>query len=344
MPVSKNDLMMLASRTIGNTSDSRSFPHKYLEFLDFVASHESDLTTEARQYAESIWQSLMDSWGQAVDKKPESVEKRKAKRMIAFAAGKHLNAKRCLDKLTYSTSEQAKSTNELQALFLQLVQSTLDMLHDLTQNELNGVARAAIAILLYWAVDELLVAFHLARCTFCTQANAHARTVVEILDKVDLFYQQPQWAEIWASGDEAKAWKDLRPGEVRKKLGKVDRDPFFSHLSKHGTHATFTGAQRRTRTEKNNSPTPHIGISVGGVRRNEEQTFSKMGCIVAAGCAVLKAATVLSSSLHVDEVSQMTHDAKVKINDFLRGQPVTNTDTEVTNIQELIQFWRDVSQ
>jgi hypothetical protein len=141
MLVSKNDLMMLATRTIGNTSDSRSFPHKYLEFLDFLASHESDLTKEARQYADSIWQHLVDSWGQSVDKKPESVEKRKAKRMIAFAAGKHPNAKRYLDKLTFSTSEQAKSANELQDLFLQLVQSTLDMLHDFTQNDLTALHR-----------------------------------------------------------------------------------------------------------------------------------------------------------------------------------------------------------
>jgi len=338
--------MALVSRTIGNASDNKSITRKLLELLNEVVRvrRDSELTPEARQYADLVRQEIFDFLNRVIAELPESAEKRKAKRMVARVERRLPNARVYLENLTLQNAVQAERTEGAAQIFVPLVQSTLDMLHDSTQSVLHGVESNANAILLYWAVDELLAGFHLARCAFCTQANAHTRTVIEILDKVELFHQQPKWAEVWASGNESKAWNELRPASVRKKLGRVRPDSLFSHLSNHGSHATFAGAQRRTRVEKDDAGTRRRLIAIGGMRSDEERLFSSMGCIVAAGYTVLKAAAVLCDSLDVEETTQVTNEARSNVNKFLKDATSVTLNPGANQIEELIDFWQGVSR
>lgn len=131
------------------------------------------------------------------------------------------------------------------ATFTTILQHLLDVLFDVTRHSYEGVANFGKIGLFYWTVDELLAAFHLAQRGLTSQSYAHVRTVFEIRDKIELFEQQPKWAELWVKGTEQEVWKELRPAEVRKKLGEPKYDPIYSFFSELGVHGSFRGLQAR---------------------------------------------------------------------------------------------------
>jgi hypothetical protein len=82
----------------------------------------------------------------------------------------------------------------------------------------KGPAKIAILGLLYWLFDELTVAQYLARRNYSTLAYTHLRSVMEILDKIELFTMKPETAELWASGNEREIRKKLSPPHVMEML------------------------------------------------------------------------------------------------------------------------------
>jgi hypothetical protein len=331
------DAVKAAQQTIGkNIAEGGNFAEGLRDFLDVVAAHESDATTEASRYVDLVWRSAFDSWNEAIALYPDSVDKRRVMRMLAAAEGKHPSADRQLQKLCQIGAEAAQSAEA--GLVVGLMQHTLDMLHDLTTGGvLNGAAQVSIATLLYWAVDELAAAFHLARCNYSTQANAHIRTVFEILDKAELFFKRPEFAEVWASGDERRAWNELRPEEVRKKLGRSKGDVFFTYLSNVGTHATFSGLQRRTLMSDSGTGPQAIGIAVGGVKRVEERMFSVLGCVVASALTVLRTAVLLKDCLMEEEARKIVSETKQSVDELLSARAQAPADE---NVQRLIEYWQ----
>jgi hypothetical protein len=101
------------------------------------------------------------------------------------------------------------------------LQCLFDILHDATQDSQDGPAKIAILGLSYWLFDELTVAQYLARRNYSTLAYTHLRSVMEILDKIELFTQKPENAELWTSGNESEIWTKLSPARVRELLGRI---------------------------------------------------------------------------------------------------------------------------
>ncbi len=85
---------------------------------------------------------------------------------------------------------------------MRALQILLDVLFDATRRTQKGTADFAKVSLSYWAVDEVLVALHLACRGFSNQAYAHIRTAFEMRDKIELFHGAPEWADLWCSGIE----------------------------------------------------------------------------------------------------------------------------------------------
>ena len=68
-------------------------------------------------------------------------------------------------------------------LFLDALQSVMDLLFDATREDQHGAGQFASLSMLYWAVDELNVAFYLAERMYTTQTYSHLRTVHDLLDR-----------------------------------------------------------------------------------------------------------------------------------------------------------------
>ncbi len=104
--------------------------------------------------------------------------------------------------------------------------------------------------LLNGCIDELIVAGHLAKHRFYSQAAAHFRIVYESLNLVDVFHLKPELIYVWAGDDKKERRNKLNSAELRRILGKDLRDKeIFDHLSEVGSHPGFKAFQARTFVE-----------------------------------------------------------------------------------------------
>lgn len=280
--------------------DPITFTSKMAEVLAFVDQHHESMTPDALAYVNKFWDGLIGVFEHGVEKLPDSAQRRDAARQIGLAAGKHFKAEYLLSTLTAPPANKFSIVEAAPPVFCKILQHALDVLFDATRQSSHGVAWFAVLSLHYWCVDELLAAFHLATRKYATQAYAHIRTAYETLDKIRLFKEQPEWAEVWAGADEKKIWNELRPAAVRKKLGKVKNDPLYSFFSKLGAHGTFSGVQARTARRRARTEESVLGVTVwvGGVPSEEHVAFSVSYTIMATVSVLLSAVAAFSERLN----------------------------------------------
>jgi hypothetical protein len=137
---------------------------------------------------------------------------------------------------------------------------------------------------------------------------------MEILDKIELFGEKPELAELWMSGDENEVWKKLAPPRVRELLTrqafdpkKKSYDPLYQYLSEQGAHATFTALRSRFRARKDKDGTLGFAFLVGGMSLPGRETSILMYCIMLANMAVIRAVSSFVASLNLDEIAAMVN-------------------------------------
>jgi hypothetical protein len=101
----------------------------------------------------------------------------------------------------------------------------------------TGAAEFAILHLVSRSLNDLGWGQYLASSGYPIQAYSMIRPVIESLNLVDLFVEEPEAAERWAEG----RWQEFMPAKVRERLG-TDRDPLYEVLSEH-SHPRFAGLQ-----------------------------------------------------------------------------------------------------
>ena len=164
------------------------------------------------------------------------------------------------------------------------------------------MAQFAVLGLLYWTVDELTAAFYLAERRYTTQAYNHLRTVNDLLDKAQLFFHHPQWAEVWGSGDKKTIIKELSPGAIRKKLGKPKFDPVYGFFSELGTHGTFEALRKRVTQTRNKNGRIQIAMRIGGTPLESEVDVVIACCIMTVLSTLITIGQVYQTRLHAEEV------------------------------------------
>lgn len=347
MSYTKSDVVALGQRLFYSSEGATNFPAQFLEFLRIISLHEQELTIDAKQLADSMWVDLFEHFDRRAAALPDSVDGRKARRMFALAGGSHLDAQKLFDRLSGPSPTTIPGVMEAKEVCLRLIQNLLDVLFDTTKTHLSGIAQFSKVSLLYWSVDELLAALHLAQSKFPTQSYAHVRTLLEIFDKLELFDAEPSWAEKWAADEQKDVWRELNPSEVRKKLGKKKWDSLSSHLSELGTHATFGGIQRRTsRSEVPNSEMPTFGLAVGPVRSQEAVLFANSVAIVAAGAAIICAIAVLRHRLNAEESIQVVRAAIQAVDSYLDSYLLVDSASsrqDPKDVDLLLAKWKEVS-
>ncbi len=186
-------------------------------------------------------------------------------------------------------------------VFLEAHQSILDLLWDASQKSQNGIAQFATLGLLYWTVDELTAAFYLAERRYTTQAYSHLRTVHDLLDKAQLFFRHPHWAEVWGGSDKKNIIRELSPAAIRGKLGKPRFDPVYGFFSELGTHGTFEALQKRTQAGKKDGRT-QVAMRIGGTPWESEVDMVVACCIMTVLSTLVTIGQVYETRLHTGEV------------------------------------------
>ncbi len=202
-----------------------------------------------------------------VDEMEDSTRKRQAFRALKTITGDHHSCAWLTKILERKSEIKEPIITEARRVFEDILQFAIDCLFDVTSESHEGLVPYAKLTLLYFCVDELLVAAHLTQHAFVNQAYTHLRSVYEALDKAELFEKQPEFVKLWASNapeDKKTQIKELSPAAVRKKLGKERYDPIYSFFSEFGPHGTFRMAQSRSGIQKNGGKRPKLHIWIGG--------------------------------------------------------------------------------
>ena len=316
-------------------------------FTSEAFHHYENATDDGKAYFDDWLSRFYEMWEVLLQQAPDDASVRKMKRQVAIARKKHHEAKKFIQYFPTILDEEAPLTTEAATVLGNTLQCLLDILHDAMQKSMEGPAGIAILGLLYSLFDELTVAQYLARKNYSTLAYTHLRSVMEILDKIELFTKQPEEADIWASGNEHEVWKKLSPPRVREKLGRSNLDHVYRYFSEQGAHATFTATRQRLRLTKDESKEPReIAIKLGGVKDRVRQTSVLIYCIQLAGNGIVKAQSAFTDRLDdvdiTEMVTKLTNETNIFYGHFLDRFDRSNVDMEPLEIViSVLQKMRD---
>jgi hypothetical protein len=344
MTITPQDLQARLSDLIMKTdrNDTAARGQTLQAFLQWCAEHYDELDEEAKTKTDNVFKMLQEELATAVNALPDGPQKRTIIRELGIIKGEHYSAARLLEGLRLpSQISDLLVVAEGSAIVVEIIQQILDMLFDMTRHTHRGIAMFANIGLCYWAVDELLVALHLSQRAYTNQAYTHLRTVWEVLDKIELFLEQPEWADLWAKGSDKDVWNELKPSEVRKKLKHAKYDPLYSFFSELGPHSTFKGLQART-GKKIEQPDPHriqAVIWVGGCPQEHHVIWTMTSCAYAAMMALLKCTSVCSAFLNDEEFASKLDVGADRVAGFIRQHYAEwAKHSNMENVDELINL------
>lgn len=289
-----------------------------MEVFDFAVANESSMDAEAQAYFKNFTERLASVFEMAMANSPDSPDKRKMLRLIAGVQQKHHKADILLKRLGIPYPVPIPIVEAARPLFLDAQQSVLDFLWDATQQDQQGAAQFATLGLLYWTVDELTAAFYLAERKYTTQSYAHLRTVLDLLEKAELFFQQPAWADVWASGDKKTILEELSPKAIRKKLGRPKFDPVYGFYSELGIHGTWEALRKRvTQTGKRKDRT-QVAMRIGGTPWDSEVETAVVGCVMTVFTTLLAVVKIYDTRLLQREAVSIVRARFEGMREFLR--------------------------
>ena len=279
--------------------------------------HYENATVEGKAYFDNWLAKFYEFLSTKLQDAPDGADMRAMKRMVALGRKRHFEAKKFIDYLPTILEKEDSLVDEAVFVLGKTLQCLIDILHDATQDSQEGAAKVAILGLSHWSFDELTVAQYPARRNYSTLAYTHLRSVMEILDKIELFTKKPETAELWASGNEREIWKKLSPPRVREMLGRDSHDPVYKYFSEEGSHATFTAMRPRLRKKFDVSgETSNIAIMIGGMKNSARQMSILIYCIQLGGQAIVMTERAFADRLHDLDITNMVTNLTADTNAF----------------------------
>jgi hypothetical protein len=320
MPITLAELKERLQKVIESLdpTNQEDFARKLTDFLGYSLENYEQLDREAKEYVDRVSENFRSASQAIVDKIPDGLQKRQMQRQIGIMGGAHFPAASLIEILASPPTFSHPILTPTKTIFEKLLQNTLDVLYDATRHSHEGAANFAKIGLSYWIVDELLSAFHLAQHAFVNQSYAHIRTSYEILDLIELFDVQPDWAKLWVSENEKEIWSELKPAAVRKKLGEPKFDPMYAFFSALGSHGTFRGLQARgggiLKSDKNDRA--RIKLFVGGSPHVHNIVWTNSLCVHITLALLIKMSRVFASYLNAEEIKEVLLTSSKATADF----------------------------
>jgi len=338
--IGKNELRERLLEFISSADTPAAMQAKMAEFMAYSIENYERLDAEAKASVDQTLEELRKQAKNAIELMPEGSQKREFERIVGAVEGKHFKAENFLAGLESPTELKLEIVPAARAAFTEVLQRILDFLFDASCRIHQGFDIFAIVGLFYWAVDELLAGMHLAQRAFANQCYTHIRTVDEILDKIQLFHQQPQWTVLWVTGSENEVWKELRPGAVRKKLGQPKHDPMYSLFSSLGPHGTFRGLQARfaMAAKPKEDGSRMLRVWVGGTPQVHHIVWANTMCVYSAMKTLVKCAATLQKWLDHEEVLSVYKSTVETTRKFFREHYVGWAQSEGFDVAPIIEF------
>lgn len=341
MAITLKDFQAFAQERISEgIAHPEQFRDKFKEVLDFAVANESSMDAEANAYFNDLTDRIASLFERATDNLADSPDKRRMLRLIAGVKRKHHKAETFLKRLGMPYPVPIPIVEAARPVFLDAQQSVLDLLWDATRKPQHGVAQFATLGLLYWTVDELTAAFYLAERRYTTQAYGHLRTVHDLLEKAELFFQQPQWADIWASGDKKKILEELSPGAIRRKLGRPKFDPVYGFLTELGTHGTWEALRKRVTQTGKKEDRVQVAMRIGGTPWDREVDMTVVGCILTVFSTLLSIVKIYDARLHQREAVAIVRARFEQQSEFLHEhflEPRKKEDIDTSALAETLR-------
>ncbi len=303
-------------------------------FFEFCASNYNEFDAEAKKLCNHSIDGLLKDIKLKLKTVTNGVDKRKAIREIKKILNEHVDSYVLVEALERKSTNNSEFVTDARIFFINELQILLNVLCDATEHKTSGVANFAKLQLFYSCVYELVASFHLTQHGYINQSYTHLRTILETLDKIRLFQQQPNMAELWASDDpeDTKARRiELRPAEVRKKLGSKKKfDPLYNWFSEKGPHSTFDGLQAYSGMVKSTSEgKTEIIITLGGSNFKDEIINLLAFFLYVLIKVIHEAIDIYSEVLDTNEAIELlttigvdlkTYHERYYINDFIKNE------------------------
>jgi hypothetical protein len=293
--------------------NAENFAQQMQAYFEEAIQYYDSATDDGKLYLDTIVAKMTDMFDAGLQQAPDTADTRKLKRALSALKGRHFKATDLMDAFEDISTNTDEWMERAVVVFADTLQTLLDVMHDVTQRSQTGGAQFVQIGLYYWLIDELIAAQSLARRNHATLAYGHLRSCMEILDKAELFGEKPEFAELWASGDEHEIWKKLSPARVREQLSrepydpkKKSYDPLYEYLSQQGAHSTFTALRSRvTGIGKPEDGRLTISIFMGGISDPGREISILMYCVMITNFGIMKAVQVFIDRLNTEDILQM---------------------------------------
>lgn len=342
--ITKEDLRKRLEQSLKTVQpgDLKAIEQKMFEHLTFMLQKYDDLTPDAQEMADSMMEITQKHIGEALQKLPDSKQKWVLKRLHAGSLGKRWLVVEMMKVLEAPPELKEDNSKEFRKIFVARLQNITDFLFDIYQNSLRGPAPFGQISLLGMCVDELLVILHLAQHYYINQAYSHVRTVVEHIDKIELFRIKPKWAEVWCGDDRERVRKELSPSQVRKKLGNPKYDPIYGWFSSLGPHGTFQAVQTKTfrKVELSSKGNPQIHQWFGGCPAEHNIVFLNAYALYTVHHVLLQLVRSFAQFLNDEEVKEVLKQSRNDTKEYLEHHflPwVKNKNLDVTHLEDFLK-------
>jgi len=303
--ITKKDLTEHLKKLLYNVTpgDMQAITQKIGEHLIYSAQHYDELDEEARKSTDEAMEVIKQYNAQLLTQIPDSKIRRQLARLHASSTGKHFDIEAHIKELESSSEKIDADLRECVRIFTDGLKRINGFMFDITQDSLQGSANFAQISLLMLCVNELLVTLHLLKHRYVNQAYSHIRTTFEHLDKIELFRVVPKWADVWMGDDEKQKWNELRPAEVRKKLGKDKHDPIYSLFSSLGVHGSFRAVQLQSERKIKSQEKEKLSITfwVGGTPFEHNTVWANAFAIYALYSVLLQMMRSFEGRLNAEE-------------------------------------------
>jgi hypothetical protein len=349
----KEDFIEIARpKMAAGLAEPSTFQHHLHSFFAEVAPHYENATPDGKAYIDHVMNGFIGILDSSLQSAPDTAETRKLKRMVSSVQGKHFMAKDLIEVFEETPAESDEWISASLGVFTRTLQALLDIMHDVTRCSQTGAVNLARVGLFYWFIDEVIAAQSLARRHHSTLAYTHLRCTMEILDKIELFGEKPEFAALWMSGDEHAIWKKLSPARVREQLArdafdpsKKSYDPLYEYLCEQGTHSTFTALKSRFRAKR--EPLEgglNIAFIIGGYHSPSREISILMFCIMLTNLAIMKTFAAFENHLNLEDICSLvlavSDDTFKFFNEFLEAMDKSNYDSEPLEL--LLSAWIEI--
>ncbi len=340
--ITKQELVRISNLYIGGKKTEKEYSYALKNFFFYIKKKYQLFDDDARKMVSDMGDILSEQLEKSANCMGDGKAKRQISRELSKINGGHFDFSNVIKFLSNPASDTVTINLETEKLFTGVGQNIIDFLYDVSKNSLKR-EKFFIVTLYYSAVDELLVAFHLAQRGFTAQSFHHSRTVLEIINLIKLFENDNKWVYLWLGDDEEMKRKEFSPSSVRKKLGKPGFDPVYGMLSEMGTHATFNYTKPKSILRMDNLKDISATITLGGNKSSSDYVWTNTACLHSTMMLFSRLTSSFSCYLIEEEVIEIVDKLFNEYKKYLSGDFILWAKENGLDTVEMEEYLKNVN-